>query len=109
MPSHYVTPPMTMSAFLRFLLIPAALVATPTLADRERDGMVARHAVRDGRVLPLRDIERRVVPQMRGAEYIGFDFDGPSAVYTLKFLRDGSVIWVEVDARSGQVVGQSGR
>ena len=64
---------------------------------------------REGRILPLREIEGRVVPTMRGADYIGFDFDGASGVYTLKFLRDGAVIWVEVDGRSGQVIGRSGR
>ena len=46
---------------------------------------------------------------MKGAEYIGFDFDGGSGVYTLKFLRNGSVIWVEVDGRSGQVLSRTGR
>jgi hypothetical protein len=59
---------------------------------------------REGRILPLREIEG-----MRGAEYIGFDFDGSDGVYTLKFLRDGRVIWVEVDGRSGQVLGRTGR
>ena len=64
---------------------------------------------REGRILPLREIEKRVVPTVRGADYLGFDFDGGSGVYTLKFLRDGAVIWVEVDGRSGQVIGRSGR
>ena len=64
---------------------------------------------REGRILPLRDIENRVVPTMRGADYLGFDFDGSSGVYTLKFLRDGRVIWVEVDGRSGQILGRTGR
>ena len=66
-------------------------------------------ARREGRILPLREIENRVVPSMRGADYIGFDFDGASAVYTLKFLRDGAVIWVQVDGRSGQVLGRTGK
>ena len=62
---------------------------------------------REGRILPLREIENRVVPSMRGADYIGFDFDGASGIYTLKFLRDGAVIWVAVDGRSGQILGRS--
>ncbi|MDB5694687.1 MAG: hypothetical protein JWN21_230 [Sphingomonas bacterium] len=64
---------------------------------------------RGGRILPLREIEARVVPSMRGADYLGFDFDGVSAVYTLKFLRNGAVIWVEVDGRSGQILGRTDR
>ncbi|WP_414712908.1 hypothetical protein [Sphingomonas sp.] len=64
---------------------------------------------REGRMLPLREIESRVVPSMRGADYIGFDFDGGTGIYTLKFLRNGAVIWVEVDGRSGQILGRTGR
>ena len=64
---------------------------------------------REGRILPLREIEGRVVPQVRGADYIGFDFDGATGIYTLKFLRDGAVIWVEVDGRSGQILGRTGK
>ena len=64
---------------------------------------------REGRILPLREIEARVLPSMKGAEYIGFDFDGGAAVYTLKFLRNGTVIWVEVDGRSGAIIGRTGR
>ena len=57
----------------------------------------------------MREIERRVVPSMPGARYLGFDFDDGPSVYTLKFLRDGQVIWVEVDGRTGQVLGRTGR
>ena len=46
---------------------------------------------------------------MQGAQYLGFDFDSATAVYTLKFLRDGSLIWVMVDGRSGNVIGRTGR
>lgn len=78
------------------------------IAPRRGEAMVVREARRDGRMLSARDIERRVVPTVPGAQYLGFDFDG-DAVYTLKFLRDGSVIWIEVDGQTGQVVGRSGR
>lgn len=63
-----------------------------------------------GQLLPLRAIEGRVVPQMirKGAQYIGFDFDSGTGIYTLKFLRNGNVIWVDVDGRSGQVMGRAG-
>jgi hypothetical protein len=39
---------------------------------------------------------------MRGADFIGADFDG--RVYRLKFMRGAEVIWVDVDARTGQVL-----
>ncbi len=90
------------------LLLP---VASPAVAQPEqtRDNLAAWRALREGRILPIKEIEKRVVPTMKDAQYIGFDFELPSAVYTLKFLRDGTVIWVDVDGRSGQVIGRTGR
>jgi uncharacterized membrane protein YkoI len=97
---------MNMSVFLlsAALLTPAAALEQPR-SDQKR----AFEARREGRILPVREIERRVLPSMPGASYIGFDFDHGPAVYTLKFLREGNVIWVEVDGRTGQVIGRSGR
>ncbi|CAM3170798.1 hypothetical protein SPAN111604_08025 [Sphingomonas antarctica] len=68
----------------------------------------AYHARREGTMLPLRDIEGGVVPDMRrrGADYIGAELDGGR--YRLKFMRSGSVIWVDVDGRTGDVVGRAG-
>ncbi|MDG2533216.1 hypothetical protein P6144_06130 [Sphingomonas sp. HITSZ_GF] len=58
--------------------------------------------------LSVREIERRVVPRVPGAQYLGFDYDPATEVYTLKFLRNGSVIWVDVDGRTGAIVRKSG-
>jgi hypothetical protein len=88
-------------------------LAMPALAEpvpqRRGDQASAFEARRTGRLLPLPEIERRVVPTMKGAQYIGFDFDSGAGIYTLKFLRDGTVIWVEVDGQSGQILGRTGR
>ena len=81
----------------------------PLPADQDRDSVQAWRATKQGRLLPLREIERRVVPTMKDAQYIGFDLELPSGVYTLKFLKNGNVIWVDVDGRSGKVLGQTGR
>lgn len=90
-----------------------ALLIAPAIdgaeAQRRRDGVAAWEARREGRILPVREIERRVVPTMRGAQYLGFDFDAGSAVYTLKFLRNGNVIWVDVNGRNGVILGRTGR
>ena len=76
---------------------------------RRGDWMQAYDARRDGRILPLREIERRVIPTMAGAQYLGVELDGDTGLYTLKFLRDGAVIWVDVDGRSGQIIRRVGR
>lgn len=88
-------------------LIAASLIASPALADRPRDQDRAFEATRHGRSMPLPMIERRVMPFMGGADYLGPEFRGET--YRLKFMRDGRVIWVDVDAATGRIIGRSGR
>ena len=86
----------------------AAASAQAEVQSRPRsDQDAALQARMQGRILPLREIERRVVPQMRGSQYLGFDFDSGNSIYTLKFMRDGNVTWVHVDGRTGRVVGRN--
>ncbi len=89
-----------------------AVLATPASAQRSRNGEqdAAMQATRDGAVRPLRQIESQIVPRMqrRGASYIGAEFDGGSKRYRLKFMRESSVIWVDVDGKSGAIIAQAG-
>ncbi len=84
----------------------ALALAAPSSAQRRGDQYQAFEARKSGRVLSLREIEDRVLPRMGGSTYLGPEFDG--GVYRLKFMRRGSVIWVDVDARTGAVIGRSG-
>lgn len=98
---------MTRSAALPLILL--TFVATPAAeAGERRDQNAAMAARQRGGAVSVREIEARVLPTMRGAKYLGFDFDSGSAIYTLKFLRDGQVIWVDVDGQSGQVLRRTG-
>jgi hypothetical protein len=96
-----------MSLFRTLLggLIAAGLTASPALADRPRDQDRAFQATRDGRSMPLPQIERRVMPFMGGADYLGPELNGNR--YRLKFVKEGRVIWVDVDAATGRIVGRS--
>ena len=67
----------------------------------------ARKEMKAGNQLSLREIERRVVPQMRGYEYLGFAYDAPARAYRLKFIKDGRVVNVDVDARTGRIINRS--
>jgi hypothetical protein len=93
-------------AAMAVLALPVAAQPGDQRRTEQAEAMAARRA---GRLLPLRDIERRVLPMMGKAQYLGFSFDSGAAIYTLKFLRDGTVIWVDVDGQSGQVLGSTGR
>lgn len=94
-----------------------ATVATPALArpkdeiarmawdDRPRDQDRAFRAQREGRSMPLPMIERRVIPHMGGADYLGPEMRGSNV--RMKFLDRGKVIWVDVDPRTGRILGKS--
>jgi len=97
------------------LLIAALGLATPAVARDGRDGREAREqrglnrvreqdnayrAMQQGRIRPLPEIRARI--NVPGAEFIGVEFDG--RIYRLKYMRGGEVIWIDVDAETGQIV-----
>src|SRR5690242_2183229 len=109
---------------LRTLLLAVAAVAglssAPALAERprdrdsrmetpnptpEREQQRAFEATRDGRSMPLPQLERRVLPFMGGADYLGPELNG--TVYRFKFMQNGRVIWVDVDGQSGRIIRRS--
>ena len=79
----------------------------PALAQQSSEQGEARKEMKAGNVLPLRDIEARVLPTMRGAEYLGPAYDSTAMAYRLKFIRDGRVLFVDVDARTGRILRRS--
>jgi hypothetical protein len=98
---------------IKFLF--AAAIVFPTLAisagaQRRGDAEAVYQGRLAGSLRPLRSIENGVVPGMkaRGADYIGAEYDPEMGRYRLKFMRDGSVIWIDVDGRTGAVVGRAG-
>jgi hypothetical protein len=100
--------PMLMRIFAT-ACIAGLLVAPDASAQRRpRDQDEVFNARRSGQVMPLNQIEARIVPKMSGADYLGPEFDASSGVYRLKFMRSGSVFWVDVDGRTGAIVGRSG-
>jgi hypothetical protein len=100
-----------LSAFCALSALAGAAVAQPAADAQHRRGdqRQAYEARRNGHLLPVREIVRRVAPSIKDARYIGFAFEPDSAIYTLKFLRDGVVIWVDVDGRTGRIIGRTDR
>ena len=89
-----------------FLLAAAGFAATALPAEarglqlREQDA--AYQAARQGRILPLPTIRARI--RVPGAQFIGAEFDG--VTYRLKYMRGAEVIWIDVDARTGRILGR---
>lgn len=93
------------------LLAPLALLALgaslPVHAENGGDQGQARKDRRAGNILSIRQIEQIVLPRMAGKQYLGPDYDPAAMAYRLKFIQDGKVYFVDVDARTGRVIGQS--
>lgn len=91
----------------------ATLAGAPVEAQRGRRGEqdAAFQATRQGAVHSLRSIENDIVPEMkaRGADYIGAEFDGENLRYRLKFMQGPKVIWVDVNGKTGAIIGRTGQ
>lgn len=96
------------------LLAPLAavlLAGAPALAQqpdqlRGEQGDARREA-QAGTIMRSGEIEARILPTMRNAEYLGFAYDSTARAYRLKFIKDGRVTYVDVDARTGKIIGRS--
>jgi hypothetical protein len=108
-----------MTLFKTLLLaaaIGAGLTSASALADPARGPRAAQpaaplreqqrawEATREGRSMPLPQLERRVMPMMGGADYLGPEMNGDA--YRFKFMQNGRVIWVDVDGQ-GRVIRRS--
>ncbi len=89
------------------VLAVSGLSAIPAHAKNGDDQGEARKEMKAGNVLSLREIERRVLPRMRGSEYLGPAYDATARAYRLKFIREGRVTYVDVDARTGRIINRS--
>ncbi|HEX7710991.1 MAG TPA: PepSY domain-containing protein [Sphingomonadaceae bacterium] len=85
---------------------PLAVSAVAQSTSRDDQGQ-ARKEQREGKQLTSREIERIVLPQMKGMDYLTFEFDSVAKVYRLKFIKDGHVVFVDVDARTGRILSRS--
>lgn len=95
-------------ACLTAIALPAGAAASVNERGQDMSQQAASERNKSGRNLPAREIERRVIPTMGDAQYLGFVFDQYTDIYTLKFLRNGSVIWLDVDGRTGRIVRRTG-
>lgn len=98
----------------RVAALPALLLAgmgcalsVPAQAQTRGDQDQARKEMKAGNVRSLRDIERDVLPRMKGSQYLGPEYDAAAMAYRLKFIRDGRVMFVDVDARTGRIIRRS--
>jgi hypothetical protein len=95
---------MTVFRTLLAAVVAAMLTSAPALADPPRDADKAFRSREQGRSMPLPQLERRVMPLMGGADYLGPEINGNT--YRFKFMQNGRVKWVDVDGQ-GRIVRRS--
>jgi uncharacterized membrane protein YkoI len=88
------------STAILLLLATTCLMAMPSAAAGPN---VVKGLVDAGEILPFDPIRSRVVAQTPG-DYVGAEFDVATRRYRFRFLVDGNVVNVDVDARTGQRV-----
>ncbi len=88
----------------------AAAATTPVAAERQRmpEQDVLRNGVRSGNILPFHEMRARAQDSVGGGQMIGSEFDPGTGRYRFKFQRGSSVIWVDMDGRTGRELGRVG-
>ena len=84
-------------------LLATAVPAQAVGLQRVREQDAAYEAAQQGRSLTLPEIRARI--RIPGAQFIGAEMIGPS-MYRLKFMRGAQVIWIDVEARTGRILGR---
>ena len=77
----------------------------PNMEAPHREQERAFEDTRQGRSMPLPQLERRVMPLMPGADYLGPEING--GTYRMKFIMNGRVIWVDIDPQTGRIIRRS--
>jgi hypothetical protein len=93
-----------MKTWLALMILALALPAAPALAEPGNAQAQVRKDMRAGKILSTREIEKRVLPTMQGMQYLGPEYDPAAMAYRLKFIHNGRVVFVDVDARSGMII-----
>ena len=96
-----------MRHYLALMAMALAASSLPALADPPNEQGRVREQRKAGNVRSLRQIERRVLPQMKGMQYLGPEYDPAAMAYRLKFIDKGKVHFVDVDARTGRIIARS--
>jgi len=74
----------------------------------ESQARALRNGVRSGQFLPYQEMRARAQGRVDG-QMIGSEFDPGTGRYRFKFQRGGSVIWMDMDGRTGRELGRVGQ
>jgi uncharacterized membrane protein YkoI len=95
----------TVLLFVAFAVL-STVYPAQAQARRGDDQGGLREDVQQGKVKKPREIESKILPKMRGMQYLGPEYDSVAQVYRLKFIDKDRVIFVDVDGRTGNILSQ---
>lgn len=97
-----------LAAFFAIALFSGMIFSTPASAQRFMRDDRPRQEARD-QAMPFSAIKRKVEAEMGDeASYVGVAPSPRDGVVRMQFLRrDGRVIWVDVDERTGNVIART--
>lgn len=107
MHEHFVTLRPAILPLLIGLMLASSIAPAQALDPRAQDHDIARNAAERGEIRTLGEIRDRVGARVRG-ELVGSRLDMHAKRYRLRYLRDGSVVEVDVDAKTGKIIGIEG-
>lgn len=92
-------------AFVWLALCVSAATAAPAQAldPKVKDHDAARAATKSGEIRSLGEIKSRVGSRVKG-ELVGSKLDMDQKRYRLRYLREGSIVEVDVDAKTGHII-----
>ena len=96
-----------MRALYTAIVLALTTSTVPALANPGDAQGQAREQRKAGHVWSLRKIEQRILPRMKNMQYLGPEYDPTAMAYRLKFIQNGRVFFVDVDARSGEIMSRS--
>jgi hypothetical protein len=99
--------PRSLVAAITAALALSVAIPAADAGNRRDEQDAARRAMLDGQVMPFAMIKRRVDAAVDGASYVGSEFNPSSNRYRLKYVKDGKVVWVDADGRTGDIIGMA--
>jgi uncharacterized membrane protein YkoI len=92
-------------AFAWLALAASIATAAPAQAldPKVKDHDAARAATKSGEIRSLGEIKSRVGSRVKG-ELVGSKLDMDQKRYRLRYLREGSIVEVDVDAKTGHII-----
>lgn len=97
----------SLTAAITAALALAVAIPAADAGNRRDEQDAARRAMLEGQVMPFAMIKRRVDAAVDGASYVGSEFNPSSNRYRLKYVKDGKVVWVDADGRTGDIIGMA--